>query len=146
MTARLSVGECNHDVSPTSLFRTAQDFLKAAEILDPVVASGPFGLVSAQCLELALKAYLMACGMAEEDLKNKISHDLSKAWSRSVEVGLEIVAEIPDWAKHLDAGHEYPYIFRYGRANTGIVLASKDTILDGLSGILAAVQEATGVT
>ena len=63
MTARLSVGECNHDVSPTSLFRTAQDFLKAAEILDPAVASGPFGLVSAQCLELALKTYLMAQGV-----------------------------------------------------------------------------------
>lgn len=136
-----------HGVSPTSLFRTAQEFFKAAETLDPTVTTGPFGLVVAQCLELTLKTYLMKnAGMTEDDLRTKVSHDIQKAWTRCVQNGLAIPAAMPTWAAHLDGGHDKPYLFRYAQDNTGLVLAPKVTVLDGLRQVLTAVQAATGVT
>jgi hypothetical protein len=141
MTANLSVGEASHDASPRSLIQTARDFLKAAELLDPAVAAGPFGLASAQCLELTLKAYLMISGMSERDLRNKVSHSLNEAWSRCVKAGLDIDADMPSWATSLDAGHDRPYLFRYARDNTGILLPSKDTVLNGLRGVLTTAQD-----
>jgi hypothetical protein len=135
-----------HGASPTSLFRTAQDFLKAANTLDPGVTTGPFGFVAAQCLELALKAYLMKnAGMTEADLIKRIGHDLQKAWTQCVQNGLGIEATMPVWAALLDGGHDRPYLFRYAQENTGLVLAPKITALDGLQGVLAAVQAATGI-
>lgn len=35
---------------------------------------------------------------------------------------------------------------RYARTNTGVVLASKAQVLDGLRGVMALVRAATGVT
>lgn len=147
MILLLMTSSGNHDVSPTSLFRTAQSFYKAAEAIDPVVAAAPFGFVAAQCLELALKTFLMKkAGMTEEDLINKVGHDLRKAWLRCVQNGLPLDAKMPSWAAYLGAGHRKPYRFRYGRNNTGMVLASKATILDQLRQVLAIVQTESGVT
>ena len=135
-----------HGASPTSLFRTAQDFLEAAEMLDPTKTAAPFGFVAAQCLELALKTYLMKnAGMTERQLKEKVGHDIGKAWSRCVAAGLGL-ATLPTWAAHLDAGHDSPYLFRYAQDNTGIVLAPKAQVVNGLKEVLAVVQAATGVT
>lgn len=100
--------------STTSLFRTAQDFLKAAETLDPVVVPGPFGFVSAQCLELVLKAFLLVKGMTEKDFTSKrgIGHKVDEAWTLCVQKGLGLDAAMPTWAEHCARGHESPYLFR----------------------------------
>ena len=140
MTASLSMGEARHDASPSSLLQTARDFLSAAEMLDPALAAGPFGLVSAQCLELTLKASLMACGVTYAELKNDIGHNIGMAWSRCVEHGVCIDAEMPAWATLLGAGHRASFLFRYGKDNTGILLPSKDTVLNGLRGVLTTAQ------
>lgn len=131
-------------VSPTTLFRTSQDFLKAAEKLDPSEAAAPFGLVAAQCLELALKSFLMKnVAMTEKELRTKISHDLRKAWTQCVKNGLDIDATMPRWAAYLHAGHHNPYLFRYNKTNTATVLASKAHVLDGLIGVMKLVQAAS---
>ncbi|MEX2124205.1 MAG: hypothetical protein WD795_09955 [Woeseia sp.] len=110
-------------------------------------AAAPFRLAAAQCLEMSLKTFLMKkVGMTERQLKTKIGHDLRKAWTRCVQNGLGLDATMPRWAAYLDAGHDQPYLFPHARTNTGVVLASKAQVLDGLWGVMALVLAATGVT
>ena len=70
-----------HAVSAASLFLTAYDFLSAVDMLSPQMAAGPFGFVAAQCLELALKAYLMKNGGVTEQELKKLGHSIEKTWS-----------------------------------------------------------------
>ena len=135
----------NHDVSATSLFHSAEEFFTAVDFMSARMSAAPFGFAAAQCLELALKAYLMKnAGMTEEALIKKVGHDIAKAWSLCVSAGLGLDASVPDWVEPLARGHERPYVFRYGRDNTGIAL-SPIHIKVGLVGVLKAVQAATGL-
>jgi hypothetical protein len=142
-----TVGKAN-PCTPTSLYRGALDFLKAADTLTPGETPYAFGAVAGHCLELTLKAYLLHVGVSEDDLKNSklFGHDLTKAWNRCVAERLGIAATMPDWAKSLDAGHDSPFPFRYQPNNTGISLSPKSAIIAGLRSVMAVVQAATGVT
>jgi hypothetical protein len=132
-------------LSEASLLRTARDFFEAAAVLDPASTPAAFGLDAAQCLELALKTYLLHTGATEDELRNKFSHNLQLAWSQCVNNGLKL-ERMPPWASDLHAGHSKPYLFRYAQVNVGIVLAAKAHVTTGLREVLAAVQAATGVT
>jgi hypothetical protein len=134
--------------TPTSYFLGSQGFLEATKILaDAKVTAGPLGHVAAQCLELALKAYLLSTGMTEQDFLPRsggISHSISKAWALCVQKGLALDATMPLWAFQLDGGHDTPHMFRYARTNSGIVLPAPPKLLDGLRGVLATVGDAIG--
>jgi hypothetical protein len=132
-------------VSAASLFLTACDFLAAVDMLSPKVAAGPFGFVAAQSLELALKAYLMKnAGATEQELK-KLGHSIERAWSRCVDKGLGLDATLPAWVVSLAAGHESPYLFRYGQDGTEPAVLSKINVGIGLQDVLQSVQAATGL-
>ena len=89
-------------ISAASLFRTAQDFCAGVDMVSPTIAAAPFGLLAAQCLELALKSYLMKkAGVTEQTLRNKIGHNIAKAWSQCVRAGLGLKPDMPTWAARL---------------------------------------------
>lgn len=133
-------------VSAASMFRTAHEFFAAVDMLSPRLAAPPFGFVAAQCLELALKSYLMkSAGMTEGALRREVGHDIEKAWSRCVTAGLGLDAALPTWVVSLAAGHDSPYLFRYGRDNAATVLLSKVETMRGLKEVLTTVQAATGL-
>src|SRR5688572_24565622 len=93
-----------HSTSPTSLFRGAQDFLRAAEKLTPGDTPNAFGFNCAQCLELTLKSYLLHRGNGDEALKlteqvliNRYGHNVSKAWRKCAQLGLAVAKKVPPW-------------------------------------------------
>ena len=137
-----------HDASPTSYVRAAQEFFKATQILAAADSpAGPLGSLAGQCLELALKAYLLSTGMTEADFlpKNKgFGHSLKDAWAACVAKALPIDKNLPQWASHLHGGHASPYMFRYVKDNTGIVLPPKSDVLAGLRRVLTEVEKAVG--
>ncbi len=66
---------------------TAKGYLNALEIIvehidlnKPILH--PIGLLASQAIELSLKAYLLAKGWEEKQLK-KIGHDLEQAWDET---------------------------------------------------------------
>jgi hypothetical protein len=134
--ATLDDFRASHGASASSYLHGGRQFLDATERLTGLAA--PLGLVAGQCLELALKSYLLQTGMSEDDFKARggIGHDLQAAWSLCIEKGLQLEAPMPLWAKHLHAGHERPFLFRYAQDNSGIVLPPMEALVEGLRRVL----------
>jgi hypothetical protein len=56
-------------------------------------------------MELALKAYLIQCGVSEKDLKDEYGHDLKKLVNEAVNRGLSLPAGSKELIPHrLDEG------------------------------------------
>ena len=73
------------------LLTKAKDFLKSANKLNdgPQSLAAPFSVyyLYFHCIELALKSFIYFHTESEDDLK-KIRHDLEKAWSKALEIGI----------------------------------------------------------
>ncbi len=127
----------HHPISHTTLFRGAISYLRASELLSTTGQKAPidaFGLLSAHSLELGLKAYLISHGLTEKDLK-EIGHDLEEAWTCAKAHRLPISSP-PDWCQTISAAYKFPYLFRYARENTGIVVPNPDAIVRELAKLL----------
>lgn len=79
--------------SPTlhlEFFFRAGQFRRAYEQLlpDREPPDWPKYLLAFHAVELALKAYLIQCGVSEEDLKDEFRHDLKKLLNEAVNRGL----------------------------------------------------------
>ncbi|WP_027710430.1 HEPN domain-containing protein [Zooshikella ganghwensis] len=123
-----------HEPTDVSLYRYGLDYLKAAEIL--LSSSGnklpvaPFGNTISHAVELLLKSYLLSNGYDESKLK-KIGHDLEKAWVKAREEGLEI-DKCPEWVKVLDSAYSAPFLFRYSKNNTAVVLPNSNRLYENV--------------
>jgi hypothetical protein len=77
--------------SAYNFLKLGEKFRDAAEILNQHYRNAPDWptfVVACQGLELYLKAFLRAKGMTLDDLKNKIGHDLQRAYNKSKDLGL----------------------------------------------------------
>lgn len=113
-------------ITPQSFLGEAKDIIRAIGILkdaDEEKLNVPSALLGAHCLEISLKAFLLSRGFDEKALK-KLRHNLEKIWAKSIEKGLELGQVPADWCQKLDACHDYPYLLRYPRTNTALVLPS----------------------
>lgn len=120
----------------------ATDILNAVDVLakmkpKPLIA---IGILSAHCLELILKAYLICKGVDEPGLK-KVRHDLEEAWSKAAELGLRVEKPPPRWCTVLNAAHDKPYLFRYPRNSSFLTLPHVPTLLDNLRTVLGSVTD-----
>src|SRR6476646_8878462 len=102
--------------SARTFLTDSESFLGAAQVLEQ---SGKFGLegqkyyLASHSLELILKAFILHKGGTECQLRNKIGHDLSKAWRRATKLGL-IPADsrlevIVDWLAPYHSEHRFRY-------------------------------------
>lgn len=96
------------------------------------------GILAAHCLELALKAYLLHAGRAEEDLRT-IGHDLAKAWDCCRESGLPLNS-LPYWVQVLNYSHANPYFFRYPRNDCKVAIPDTDELSNDLRSVLSLIS------
>jgi hypothetical protein len=97
-------------------------------------------LLAAHCVELSLKSFLLSCGWSEDDLQNKLGHDLIKAWSAAREAGLSLDAEPPYWCQLLQTVHDRPYFGRYPPANSGLVTPNPGELQARITELIALVS------
>lgn len=137
-----------YDSTDVSLYRGSLNFFKAADIIvssDEACPPDSFGFLVSHGLELALKAYLIKCGLDEDMLKDEVGHSLVKAWNRCVALGLPLDKRVPRWCDLLDRAHSRPYLFRYARANTGTVTSPQSELHSGLDNVLNVVGAELGM-
>jgi hypothetical protein len=74
---------------------------------------------------------------AVEVRKASSRHDLERLWTEAAKRNLPIDPVAPRWCKVLNAAHGNPYLFRYPKDNTGIVLPGE--VLQELRQLLSVV-------
>lgn len=100
------------DISPIGFHIYASEFAKYAREAGSEVA-GPFSPVPyylyCHSLELVLKAFLLARGVAEADLKKRaLGHDLSRILSKAQSLDLEqTISFKTGWAQQIGKANEY---------------------------------------
>jgi hypothetical protein len=107
------------------------DFLQGAELYYQAyrqvvpawfpLHDSPRDYLLCHCLELALKAYLLAKGVSEEDLKRHFGHKLAKLLDAAIEHGLTLDGHARTRLKLLSKPHEefwtrYPRPLREGES------------------------------
>ncbi|TDF37407.1 HEPN domain-containing protein [Alteromonadaceae bacterium M269] len=135
------------EVSDISFFRGALSFLNAAEILVKNEGNIPidaFAYLASHALELFLKSYLLSVGAQEGKLKN-IGHSLEVAWKETVKAGLPIESKPPEWCRTLNSTFEWPFLLRYPRNNTGIVVPNPQNLITQLKVVSREVSSKLGV-
>lgn len=100
--------------SAHSFLDGATKYVEAATILcDAGRSVDPIGLVASHGVELALKAYLLHCGMTDRELRG-IGHDLAELWMQARVKGLDIEHGPPYWVRVLSFAHGQPHhLYRY---------------------------------
>ena len=100
------------------------------------------GLLASHSLELGLKSFLIGKGWEEKDLRNKVGHNLEKAWTEAANLGLQVGSEPPYWVNVLALGHGFPYLFRYPQENTGVAIPTPDALRAELKRVIEVFQNA----
>lgn len=134
-----------HPSTSISLYRGALNFAKGAEVLTTNTTQLPidaFGLLVSHSLEIALKSFLLSVGLDEKSLRKDIGHNLTKAWKTAVTNGLVLDSTPPAWCETLTSAHDNPYLFRYARTNTGLVVPAPHTLIANLRNVLSTIGEA----
>lgn len=126
----------NHELSSTGLLRGSRDCLDALRRL-AVTRVAPLVkvLLAGHCLEIGLKSYLLLVGWGESRVKS-VGHNLEKAWIGATQEGLDLESELPWWCKVLSSAHDRPYLARYTRANSMLVLPSDGDLIRDLGEVL----------
>lgn len=137
-----------HDITKVSIYRGALNFASGAELLltdrnkTPIDA---FGVLVSHSLELGLKSFLIHSGKTEKYIIKKIGHNLVKSWEVCISFGLEIDDPPPFWCQVLNSAHDFPYLFRYARENTGVVVPAVDTLMTDLNAVLQLIGKEIGL-
>lgn len=129
------------DVSKVSFFRGGLSFLKAAKILvgsEEELPADAFAYLASHSLELLLKSYLLSVG-DDEDKLQEISHNLERAWQRAKGKGLGIEKTTPQWCSTLNSAYNRPFLLRYARDNTAIVVPNPKQLIVDLEVVLKVV-------
>ena len=82
-------------------------------------------------LELGLKALLLQTGQTEHQLRS-LGHNLAKTWSDARSRGLPIEDPPPWWCEALSSAYDRPFMARYVRSNTGLVLPNNAALVSDL--------------
>jgi hypothetical protein len=134
--------------SASSFLAHCGEYLRALNLLSAAAAPPilVMGALAAHALELALKAYLMAAGMSEDDFigKGKIGHDLERALAECELRGFKYSRE-RTWLSLLNIQHNNPYLYRYGRDGWGQSIPGDprslcsfvDTVVADINGAIA---------
>jgi hypothetical protein len=109
-------------ISARSFLNHCSEYQRAFAILadsrtPPITVMGS---LAAHTIELALKAYLVACGMTEDDFvgRGQIGHDLERALAECERRNFRFNRE-RTWLDLLNLQHNSPYLYRYGREGWG---------------------------
>jgi HEPN domain-containing protein len=100
----------------------------------------PNCFLAGQVLECLLKAYLSKKGTTEKEL-TKMGHKIQVLWEKSVQNGLPITSNLPQWAEDLNRLHTSPYNLRYPLTVNGLVLPDMQTMTSELEALLATIRE-----
>ena len=119
-----------------AFFGAAEQFLIGARILVGTPAGLAFTFVCGQVTENLLKAFLWWKGVAVEELKGKLGHDLSGLRARAVAHGLTVEADEPPWFTLLDSLHDRPFLLRYPMGLNGMVMPPMTVVLNELEALL----------
>lgn len=133
----------NHPLTPQSLLGAASSLVSSVECLVlsvKTVEVWGIALLSAHAVEIILKAFLIAKGVSEEKLEQKIRHHLGKAWRKASSLGLDIPSDPPRWCNLLDGAHDSPYFLRYPPTNTGMILPNLNDLSANLRGLYELVR------
>jgi hypothetical protein len=141
----------SHGDSQTAYFRMALEFALGAELIlahSPVPMPAVVGENAAHSLELALRSFLLSKMTAVQAKSVSKRHDLEKLWTAAEKKGLPIDPVVPEWCKMLNAGHSdlarhAPYLFRYPKDNTGVVLSGD--VVQQLRIVLTVVGDTLGL-
>ena len=135
----------SNTVSVASPLDGARGYLAALEVLVATPLNRqliyPIGLVASQALELGLKALLLNERWTEDELRNKIGHNLKMAWDEARKVGLKV-----DWAHTysidvLSLSHEAPYLFRYPREKVAAAITEPEVLFRDVKAVINAVEK-----
>jgi hypothetical protein len=131
----------NHEHSSTGLLRGARDCHDALRRL----AVGPIPpivtvLLAGHSLEIGLKAFLLQIAWEEREVKG-LGHDLIKAWAYAKQGGLDLEDKTPWWCEVLSSAYDRPYLARYTRANSGLVLPNNNDLIRDLGEVLDKVTQ-----
>jgi hypothetical protein len=132
-----------HGQSPSGYFRMANEFARAAEIIQSNAETHMTTVVganAAHATELALRAFLLSKMQWIEVRGISSRHDLERLWNEAAKRGLPIKPDAPRWCRMLNAAHSEPYLFRYPKTGTGVALPGE--ALKGLRELLDAVRDA----
>jgi len=132
MTVRM-----DHDLSVPGFIRTAKDFHAALQILaSSSLQSAPVvSVLAGHSLELGLKAFLLQTGRTESELRS-LGHDLAKTWDDARNRGLPVEDSPPWWCEALSSAYDRPFMARYVRSNTGLVLPNTAALVTDLGLVL----------
>lgn len=136
-----------HKVTEVTLYRSALEYLKVINITNKSEERCPqtaFGFIASLATELALKAFLTNQGVSESSLRN-IGHNLVQAWSKSVELGLNVEQEVPRWCDLLNRAYDRPFLARYAQTNTGIVSSPQHEVHEALNNLVTLVGDQLGL-
>jgi hypothetical protein len=134
----------NPQVSVASLLDGAKGYLTALEVLAPHLNRQliyPIGLLASQALELALKAVLLNGGWTEDELRNKIGHDLKTVWDEARKEGLKVSWEHKYSVDVLSLSHEAPYLFRYPREKVAAAITEPEVLCRDVKAVITAVEK-----
>lgn len=86
------------NVTSEGLLRHAREFFAAAELVlsQTEKVSLPLLFLFSHSIELSLKAFLLACGMARGELKRNFGHNLEALLDEAIKQGLEKEISIED--------------------------------------------------
>jgi hypothetical protein len=102
--------------TPTGQLRLAGEFLTAAEtaVSQHLVAIRPTYWLASHAMELTLKAFLLAKGRSENELKGRgVGHNIERLMNMAVRSGLRMPAEVVEVFRGVSGAHKIFY-FRYG--------------------------------
>jgi hypothetical protein len=132
-----------HSDSSSGYFRVALEFARGAELVHTHGAAPMPSVVgenAAHSTELALRAFLLSRMKPVQVKKISSRHNLEKLWTKAAQKNLAIDPIVPRWCKGLNAAHGDPYLFRYPKHGTGVVLPGE--ALQELRKLLGVVADA----
>ncbi|MEF1257145.1 hypothetical protein [Vibrio sp. M260112] len=134
-------------VTDVTLYRSALEYLRVINITYKSGEHFPqtaFGYIASLTTELTLKAFLTNQGVSEDSLR-KIGHSLTKAWSDSAKLGLQVNQDAPQWCALLNTAYDRPYLARYAKTNTAIVSSPQHEVHEALNWLVSVVGEQLGL-
>lgn len=137
----------DHKVTEVTLYRSALEYLKVINITQQSEDACPqtaFGFIASLATELTLKAFLTKQGKSENELRS-IGHSLVQAWQKSVDLGLPIDQDVPQWCDLLNAAYDRPFLARYAQTNTGIVSRPQPEVYEALNNLVIIVGQQLGL-
>jgi len=143
MSVNSEAAVLDYTPSATSFLEGAERYLVSAVILcDAGRSVDPIGLVASHGVELALKAYLLHCGVSEKALR-VIGHDLTELWMQARLKGLQIEPCAPYWLRVLSFAQGRPHhLYRYPPDRIASAIPEAQELKRELSAFLATVTAA----